>query len=135
MLFHQKPTHVGKEEAPIDIVRVGIRVRPFVVASMVPGPFDDVILEGHTIHRHQNGLQRRFGLIAFVGPKSMGPCGDADPADHPKEHGPGNRGPSGAGEQLEEANGGTRLKDHVKGDIPPNNCRFEFGLEKKRIGF
>ena len=36
-----------RQYTPIGIVRVGIRVGPFVMAAMITRPFDDVILKEH----------------------------------------------------------------------------------------
>jgi hypothetical protein len=44
MFAHQQPAHVREEEATIDVVWIGVGVRPFVMATMVAGPLDHVIL-------------------------------------------------------------------------------------------
>ena len=42
---HHQPAHVGEKEAPVDVVGVGVGVREFMVASVVPSPLVDAILE------------------------------------------------------------------------------------------
>jgi hypothetical protein len=46
-------------------IRVGIGVRPFVMASMVPGPFNDVILECNTVQQHQEHAQWETGFVGL----------------------------------------------------------------------
>ena len=40
LLAHQ-PAHVGEEETPFSVVRIGVRLTEFVMNSMVSGPFVD----------------------------------------------------------------------------------------------
>jgi hypothetical protein len=44
MFAHEQPTHVCEEEAALTVVRIGRRVRPFVMATMITRPLHDVIL-------------------------------------------------------------------------------------------
>lgn len=46
MFAHKQPPDVGEEEAPAGVVRVRVGLRVLVVDSVVPGPLEDVILQG-----------------------------------------------------------------------------------------
>jgi len=58
VLLHQQPAHVREEEAAVDVVRVGVGVSPFVMAAMVPRPFNYVVLESNAVHGDEKYPQR-----------------------------------------------------------------------------
>lgn len=45
MLANEQPPDVGEEETPAGIVGVSVGLRVLVMNSVVPGPFEDVILQ------------------------------------------------------------------------------------------
>lgn len=44
VLANQEPTHMREEEAPLRVMRIGVRVCEFMVNSVIPYPFVNVIL-------------------------------------------------------------------------------------------
>lgn len=46
MLQHHQPAHVGEEESPVSIVGIRIRLRVFVMNSMVANPVVQGVLKG-----------------------------------------------------------------------------------------
>lgn len=67
LLAHQ-PAAVGEEETPLNVHRVGIRLRVLVVHTVVSGPDKDAILVGHGVAEGEKDAQRQFGLVRSVGP-------------------------------------------------------------------
>lgn len=45
MLLDHEPSHMGEEEAPLDVVWIAIAIGPFVMASMIASPLDHIILK------------------------------------------------------------------------------------------
>lgn len=54
---HKQPAHVGKEEPSLGIVGVCIGFRELVVRTMITGPLNDVILEGHAVEDSKKDTQ------------------------------------------------------------------------------
>lgn len=50
---------MGEEEASCGVVGIGVGVCPFVMAAMVPSPFDDVVLNQALKHSSSDG-ERKF---------------------------------------------------------------------------
>lgn len=71
MLTDQQPTHVGEEESPGGVMRVGISVRELMMDSMISGPFVDRVLEGDRLQDHQEDSQWQACFVGLVGPQSM----------------------------------------------------------------
>jgi len=88
VLLGQQPAHVREEETAVDVVRIGICVSPLVMASVIATPLNDIILEGDTVHRNEDDLQRRLRFIALVRPKTMRTGGDSHSTNDPTEHTP-----------------------------------------------
>lgn len=74
---HQQPANVREEETPDGVVGVGVRLRVFVVNPVVPGPLEDVILEGHGVRDGEEDPQWQRGLVGSVTPQAMGSRGDS----------------------------------------------------------
>lgn len=53
MLTNQQPPHMSKEESTGGVMWVSIGISPLVMATMIASPFDDVILEGNVVEKHQ----------------------------------------------------------------------------------
>lgn len=58
VLADQEPAHVWEEEASLRVVRVRIRVREFMVDSVVPYPFVKVILQNALSNNYNTFLQK-----------------------------------------------------------------------------
>lgn len=52
MLVHHEPANVGKEEATIRIMWIGISLWEFMVHTMITNPFVDWILPGYGKAQH-----------------------------------------------------------------------------------
>lgn len=71
MLVHHEPADVRKEEAPVRVVRIGVRLRVFVVHPVVAHPVVDGVLAGHGEAQGENDAQRQFCLVRPVRPHAM----------------------------------------------------------------
>jgi len=100
VLSHQQPSHMREEEAAINVMRIGISVGPFVMASVISCPFNDVILESHALKEHEQDSGGQLGFIAFVGPKPMGSGGDTETTEHPTSESPEESCPFGLEQEL-----------------------------------
>ena len=83
MLFLEKPTNMREEESSVDIVGISIGISPLVVATVIARPFNDIILESHGIHEHQQNSERESSLVALVRPESMSSGGDTKSRNQP----------------------------------------------------
>ena len=72
-----------EEESSVDVMGISIGVSPLVMATVITGPFDNVILESHRVHKHEKDSERESGLVASVGPESVSSCGDAKSRNQP----------------------------------------------------
>ena len=68
VLSYHQPSHMGEEEALVDVVRVGVGICEFVVGPVVTAPLEDAILESYSLKDAQNDSEREFGLVGFVAP-------------------------------------------------------------------
>ncbi len=59
------------EETPICVVGVGIRVRPFVVAPVIPAPLKDARLQGHSVEAHEKDAQTEASFEGAMRPQAM----------------------------------------------------------------
>eukprot|EP00754_Rhynchopus_humris_P011919 Rhum_TRINITY_DN14259_c17_g1::Rhum_TRINITY_DN14259_c17_g1_i1::g.78060::m.78060 len=93
-LLQQQPTHVRVEEAPRDVVRVGLGVRLGVVHAVVPGPVVDGALVRHAVGDHHHETRRKVCLVRAVRPEAVRARRDAEHArDRVDDHGLHPHGP------------------------------------------
>ena len=72
MLPDHQPTHVREEKASFRIMGISDSFAALVMGAVVPGPRIDRVLSSHTVGEAEEDSQRKFRLVGFVGPKSMG---------------------------------------------------------------
>lgn len=80
MLVHHQPADVRKEEAPIRVVRISVRLGELVVHSMVAHPVEQWILAGQRETQHQDNAERCLRLVRSMAPQSMCTAGDTEAA-------------------------------------------------------
>jgi len=78
MLLGHEPSHVGKEEPSLGIMRVGIGLGIFVMDAVVPAPLVDRVLECDRLEQGQEELERKFGLVGLVSPETVTPGRDSE---------------------------------------------------------
>lgn len=78
MLTDQKPTHVRKEETPLRVVRIRVRVREFMMDSVIPHPLINMILESYGLQKHKDNSHRPFRFVRSVSPQSVSACCNTD---------------------------------------------------------
>lgn len=62
----EQPAHVGEEEAPRGVVRVGVGVAELVVHSVVARPLENVVLQRGRVEYHEEDAQRQLRLVRSV---------------------------------------------------------------------
>lgn len=68
---HQQPANMSKEKAPFCIMGICIRLREFVVCTVVSGPLINIILESHGVDYGQEYSERQGSFVRPVTPKPM----------------------------------------------------------------
>lgn len=58
-----EPADVREEEAPLDVVRVGVRLRELVVHAVVADPLQDRVLSRNSCLSQRLGTSRIFVMI------------------------------------------------------------------------
>lgn len=89
------PSDVGEEYAAVRVVRIRIRVGPFVMQSvviarisnvnsmwltlpMIVGPLEDAVLAAQRLHDHECKFETGVGLVRLVRPQTVRAAGDAE---------------------------------------------------------
>lgn len=72
VLADQQPTHVGEEESPGGVVRIGVCVGELVMHSVVAGPLVDGVLECDGLQDHKEDAEWEARFVGLVRPQSVG---------------------------------------------------------------
>ena len=119
---------MSEEEASVGVVWISIGVSPFVMASVITRPFNNMVLEAHAIAHEQEGLEWKTSLEASVRPKTMSACRDSQTSHYVAKERPQNSWPSSNKNDLVETDESTKMESSEDDYVAPNNLGLELVL-------